>query len=1056
MMLLGTTIGALAQNTIEVTGTVVDNINEPLPGVSVSVKGVVGLGAITDIDGNYKIKVEEYKTLVFSYVGFQAQEMLIKPGMNRVDIKLEEEVTNAVDEVVVTGMGIQKKLTVTGAVTNVNMTDLKHYSTSNLTNTLAGNVPGIMAFQSSGQPGKNTSEFWIRGISTFGAGSSAYILVDGFEREKIDDLNIEDIEQFTILKDASATAIYGSKGANGVILITTKHGAAGKVNINAKVETSYNTRTITPEFVDGYTYANLINEARITRNYGVLYRQEELELIRMGLDPDLYPNVDWQDLLLKDGAWSKRANLNLSGGGETARYFVSASYNEDEGMYKTDGTLKDKYSTNANYKRWNYRMNVDVDVTPTTVLKLGVSGDLTTRNSPGLGDDKVWGQLFGYNSLFSPILYSNGYVPSIGAIVSGTQNINGVVIEERSVNLNYVNPWASSTQTGYNTEWNNNLQSNVTLEQDLSFITKGLRFTGRFGYDTYNSNAIHHVRMPALYEVDQRDPETGELKFNKVMNEKTMTQSSSNSGERREFLDLLLHWDRQFFQAHQFGVNVKFTQDQKISTQNLGSDIKNSVSRKNQGLAAQATYNYKSRYFFDYNFGYNGSENFSDGHRWGFFPAWSVAWNIGEEPFVQKMAPWLDMFKVRFSHGKVGNDNTDDRFPYLYLINNSGVTGTQYNWGEGGSTNAYSGIRYRQLASNGVTWEVARKDDLGIDLVLFKNKFSLTVDYFSESRSGIYMARQYMPLMTGLEFWYDGGWNYVKANVGKTETKGFDGNFKFEDRFGDVNVTVRGNMTYSKGKIIDYDEENSVYPYQMNRGYRINQERGLIALGLFKDYDDIRNSPTQTFGTVQPGDIKYKDINGDGVVDRGDRVAIGATSRPNLIYGLGFSIAWKGFDFNLHFQGAGKSTFPISGKCVYAFSDNQWGNIFKGMLEDRWVDYDTAMHLQELGLNVQPNENPNASYPRLSYGGNSNNYQNSTFWLRDGSYLRLKNLDFGYTLPKSIVNKFHFNNVRIFVTGTNLFFVSKKFSTWDPESLQPSGEAYPITKAVTAGIQVNL
>lgn len=1057
MMVLGTTIGALAQNTIEVTGTVTDNLNEPLPGVSVSVKGVVGLGTITDIDGNYKIKVEEYKSLVFSYVGFQTQEVLVKSGMNRVDISMQEEVTNAVDEVVVTGMGIQKKLTVTGAVTNVNMTDLKHYSTSNLTNTLAGNVPGIMAFQSSGQPGKNTSEFWIRGISTFGAGASAYILVDGFERENIDDLNIEDIEQFTVLKDASATAIYGSKGANGVILITTKHGAAGKVNINAKVETSYNTRTITPEFVDGYTYANLINEARITRNYGVLYRQEELELIRLGLDPDLYPNVDWQNLLLKDGAWSRRANLNISGGGETARYFVSASYNEDEGMYKTDGTLKDKYDTNANYKRWNYRMNVDVDVTPTTVLKLGVSGDLTTRNSPGLGDDRVWGQLFGYNALFSPILYSNGYVPSIGAIVSGTQNVNGVEIESNSVDLNYVNPWASSTQTGYNTEWNNNLQSNVTLEQDLSFITKGLRFTGRFGYDTYNTNAIHHVRMPALYEVQQRDPETGELKFNKVMNEKTMTQSSSNSGERREFLDLLLHWDRQFFQAHQFAVNVKFTQDQKISTQNLGSDIKNSVSRKNQGLAAQATYNYKSRYFLDYNFGYNGSENFADGHRWGFFPAWSVAWNIGEEPWVQKMAPWLDMFKIRFSHGKVGNDNTGDRFPYLYMINNSGVTGTQYNWASvEGSLSSFSGMRYRQLASTGVTWEIARKNDLGVDLVLFNNKFSLTVDYFDESRSGIYMARKFLPQSTGLEFWDDGGMNYLKANVGKTETKGFDGNFKFEDRFGDVNLTVRGNMTYSKGKILDYDEENSVYPYQMSRGYRINQERGLIALGLFKDYDDIRNSPTQTFGTVQPGDIKYKDVNGDGVVDSGDRVAIGATSRPNLIYGLGFSIAYKGFDLNLHFQGAGKSTFPIYGKCVYAFSEGQWGNIFKGMLEDRWVDYDTAMQLQGLGVNVQPNEDPNAAYPRLSYGGNSNNYQNSTFWLRDGSYLRLKNLDFGYTLPKSIVNKVHFNNVRIFVTGTNLFFISKKFDTWDPESLQPRGEDYPITKAVTAGIQVNL
>ena len=1048
MMLLGTTVSALAQNTLEVSGTVVDNTGEPLVGVSVTVKDQPGLGAITNIDGEYRIKAQEYKTLVFSYVGFQSYETVVKSGNTTINVTLNEETVNAVDEVVVVGMGIQKKLTLTGAVSNVNMDDLKHYSSSNLTNTLAGNVPGIMAFQSSGQPGKNTSEFWIRGISTFGAGSSAYILVDGFERDNIDDINIEDIDNFTVLKDASATAIYGSKGANGVILITTKHGKAGKVKIDAKVETSYNTRTITPEFVDGPTYANLINEARITRNYGVLYRPEELELIRLGLDTDLYPNVDWQDLLLKDGAWSYRANLNLSGGGETARYFISASYNEDQGMYKTDETLRKKYDTNANYKRWNYRMNVDVDVTPTTVLKVGVAGNLTTRNSPGLGDDRVWGQLFGYNALFSPIMYTNGYIPSIGALVSETQNINGVEIESQSVNLNYVNPWASSTQTGYNTEWSNNLQSNVTLEQNLDFITKGLRFTGRFGYDTYNDNAIHHVRMPALYQVSQRNTETGELQFTKVMNEKTMTQSSSNSGSRREFLDLLLHWDRQFFDAHNLGVNVKFTQDQNISTQNLGTDIKNSISRKNQGLAAQATYNFKNRYFFDYNFGYNGSENFADGHRWGFFPAWSVAWNIGEEPLVQKAAPWLDMFKVRYSHGKVGNDNTGDRFPYLYTI--ADISGTQYNWSEtGASYYAYSGMHYTQLASTGVTWEVSRKDDLGIDLVLLNNKLSLTADYFYEKRTGIYMTRNYLPGILGLE-------SAPKGNVGATRTEGIDGNFKYEDRFGQIGLIVRGNMTYSKGKILEYDEENPVYAYQGQRGYRINQERGLIALGLFKDYDDIRNSPTQQFGTVQPGDIKYKDVNGDGVVDDGDRVAIGATSRPNLIYGLGFTITYKGFDLNMHFQGAGKSTFPIYGKCVYAFTEGQWGNIFKGMLDDRWVDYDTAIRLQDMGYNVQPNENPNATYPRLSYGENTNNYRNSTFWLRDGSYLRMKNIDFGYTLPKTLVNKFHFSNIRVYVTATNLFFLSKKFDTWDPESLQPRGEDYPITKAITGGIQISL
>ena len=1037
-LFLGVAVNALAQKELSISGTVTDATGEPLVGASVTVKDVAGLGAITNIDGQYKIKAKEYQTLVFSYVGFSTQEVVLKGDKSVINIKLEEDKANALDDVVVTAMGTQKKLTVTGAISNVEMGDLKHYSTSNLTNTLAGNVPGIMAFQSSGQPGKNTSEFWIRGMSTFGAGNSAYILVDGFERDNIDDINIEDIESFSVLKDASATAIYGSKGANGVILITTKHGKAGKVKINGKFETSYNTRTITPEFVDGTTYANYINEARITRNFGVLYQPVEIELIKNGLDPDMYPNVDWQDLLLKDGAMSYRANLNISGGGETARYYASMAYTEDEGMYKTDQTLRKDYNTNANYRRWNYRLNVDIDITKTTLLKLGVGGNLNKRNSPGLGDDKVWGQMFGYNALSEPFQYTNGYFPTKSETVFDP--------DEGNIQVNQLNPWVSSTQTGYNQNWENNIQTNVTLEQNLDFITKGLRFTGRFGFDTYNSNNISHLRMPALYNANKRDTETGEIEYKKIVDAVDMYQTSNNNGSRREFLDLLLHWDRQFFNAHRFAVNVKFTQDSNISTQNLGSDIKNSVSRKNMGLASQFTYNFKDRYFIDYNFGYNGSENFAKGHRWGYFPAWSVAWNVSEEPWVKKAAPWLDMFKIRYSDGKVGNDKMYDggtqiRFPYLYTLGE--VSGTQYNWSNANSASAYAygGIHYTALAARGVTWEEARKRDLGIDLVLFGQKFSLTADYFYEKRTGIYMKRNFLPGILGLE---SSPW----ANVGSTTSQGIDGNFKYEQRFGDVYLTVRGNMTYSKGKIHEYDEENNVYSYLNNRGYRINQVRGLIAEGLFKDYDDIRNSPTQQFGTVQPGDIKYKDVNGDGVVDSNDRVAIGATNRPNLIYGLGMSIAYKGFDVNLHFQGAGKSNFMLTGKCVFAFSEGQWGNIFKGMLDDRWISRDIS--------GTAATENPNASYPRLSYGGNNNNQQESTFWLRDGRYLRLKNLDIGYTLPKTLVSKMHFSNIRFYISGSNLFFISKKFSTWDPESLQTRGEDYPITKAITAGVQVDL
>ena len=1010
---------ALAQEQLNISGTVTDAAGEALIGVSVTVKDAKGLGTITNIDGKYNIKIQQYHTLVFSYIGYKPVNVLVKGDKKIIDVQMSEEKTNAIDEVVVTGLGTQKKLTVTGAITNVDVSQMKQFPSSNFTNALAGNVPGIIAMQSSGQPGKSTSRFWVRGISTFGASASAMILVDGFERNNIDDLNIEDIESFSVLKDASATAIYGSKGANGVILITTKHGKAGKININVKGEASYNTRTITPKFIDAPTYANLLNEARVTRNLAPQYQPEELALIRSGLDPDFYPNVDWSKLLLKNGAMSYRADLSMSGGGNTARYFVSLSYVEDQGMYNTDETLRKKYDTNANYKRWNYRMNVDIDVTPTTIVKLGVSGNLNKRNSPGLGDQYLWSELFGFNALSSPVLYSNGYVPAYGN------------------NVHQMNPWVSSTRTGYNEEWDNNIQTNVTVDQKLDFITKGLSFTGRFGYDTYNSNHIYYRLQPAMYRANSRDSQ-GNIIWDKLFGETSMSQTSGGDGSRHEFLEALLRWDRTFDKLHNFSAVSRFTQDERIQTRNIGTDIKNSVSKRNQGLAGQLTYNYALRYFIDFNFGYNGSENFADHHRYGFFPAFSLAWNVAEEPLVKKALPWLNMFKLRYSWGKVGNDNMG-RFPYLYTLDYTPNIG--YNWGSNLSSGTIPGIHYTQMASPNVTWEVARKTDFGFDFVAFDNKFSLTMDYFHEKRTGIFIQRMFLPDITGLE-------SYPWANVGAVKSQGFDGNFQYKDHIGEINWTVRGNITYSKNTILERDEENNVYAYQYGKGYRVNQQRGLIALGLFRDYDDIRNSPKQSWGTVQPGDIKYKDVNGDGIVDDGDRVAIGATDTPSLIYGLGASVSWRGFDLNLHFQGAGKYTFLINSGAVNAFRDGRWGNILQGITDNRWISSDIS--------GTKETENPNAPYPRLSYGYNLNNQQSSSFWLRNGRFLRLKNLDIGYTLPKPMVNTIHLESVRIYISGQNLITWSP-FKLWDPElDSRQRGQIYPITRSLTAGIQISL
>lgn len=1007
---------AFAQNkTIKVSGTVTDEQNQPLIGVNVTIQGVTGFGTTTDVDGKYTIEMEPYNRLVFSYIGFVEQEILIKEQTKQ-NVVLKEDDATSLDEVIITGTGVQKKLTVTGAVTQISMDDIASTSTSNLTNMLAGNVPGVMAMQSSGQPGQNTSEFWVRGISTFGAGSSALVLVDGFPRD-LNEISIEDIESFTVLKDASTTAIYGSKGANGVILITTKKGKAGKVNVDAKFEAAYNTRTMTPEFADGYSYASMMNEALITRNQEPEYSPEELEILKLGLDPDLYPNVDWQDLLLRNGAMTYRGSLNLSGGGNTARYFISGSYLNEQGMYKVDENIKKDYDTNANSQLYNYRMNVDVDITKTTLVKVGVSGSLRKMNEPGRAIN-VWEALMRQNPIEIPAMYSDGRFPTRGVDAD-------------------TNPWVLTTQTGYNETWNNKIQTNITLEQKLDFITKGLSFVGRFGYDTNNGSNIRRMKMPELYKANKQRNDAGELVFNRIAAEQKMSQESGSSGSRYEYLEAELHYNRGF-KDHNIGATLKYNQNSSISTVGIGGDIINGIARRNQGLAGRVSYNWKNRYFADFNFGYNGSENFAKGHQFGFFPAMSAAWNVAEEGFIRNNAKWINMFKIRYSYGKVGNDNLGARFPYLYTI--AGVD-RGYQWADLGYNKSYTGLAYTSLANNNVTWEIATKHDLGIDLALFNDKFSLTVDYFNEYREGIYMTRNYVSYMVGLNGLAP------TANVGKVSSEGFDGNFHFNQKLGEWDLTLRGNITYSKNTIEDRDEENAYYKYQLQKGYRVNQARGLIAAGMFSDYEEIRNYPTQQFGEVMPGDLKYKDVNGDGIVDGGDVVAIGATERPNLIYGVGLSARWKSFDFNIHFQGAGKSSYCIQGPSVYAFSQKEIGNILPDLVDGRWIDSTIS--------GTEATMNPNASYPRLSYGGNSNNYRASTFWLRNGSYLRLKTLEIGYNLPQKWVNKIYSKNIRLFFIGTNLLTFSE-FKLWDPEMGSTTGAHYPLAKTFSFGFNISM
>jgi TonB-linked SusC/RagA family outer membrane protein len=1013
LLVVGACCAVHAQETILVSGTVADATNNPLVGVSVSIKDKIGGGTMTDNKGQYKVRTEPYSTLIFSYVGYISQEVKIG-NKTLLNISLKPADSNALSQVIVTAAGPQKKISVVGAITSVNIDELRT-PTANITNGLGGNVPGIVAMQNSGEPGNNQSEFWIRGISTFGANQSALVLVDGFERP-FNEINIEDIQSFSVLKDASATAIYGSRGANGVVLITTKKGKAGKVNFDGKVEYGYLTRTRTPKFVDGYTYAQLVNEAKITRNQEPLYTPNELEIIKEGLDPDLYPNVDWQNKMLKKGANIYRAAINLSGGASIARYFVSASYVDEGGMYKTDQALKD-YKTNAHLSRWNYRVNYDLDVSKTTTLALGVSGFLEKQNFPGLNNLNIWYSLIGQSPVSIPFMYSNGLVPAYG---TGSQT----------------NPWVLATQTGYREHWENKTESNVTLNQRLDMITRGLRFTARLAFDGNSLNDINRIKWPEQYSTERRRDRNGNLIMHRVSTESLMHQETSSYGERVYQADAEFGYSRTFADKHNVeGLLKSFVREQR-QTQNLGTDIKNGLPRRNLSVAGRAMYGYRNRYLMEFNFGYTGSENFKKGHQFGFFPAIAVGWNVAEEKFIKEKMNWLNLFKIRYSIGEVGNDNFGDlRFAYLSTI----ASGGSYNFGEPVSPNSYTGLYYTQVASDELTWEVARKQNLGFDINILQNVFSLTFDIFQERRRNIYMQRSQLPATVGIS-------SQPWANVGEMDNRGIDGNFGLRQRLGRIHFTLRGNITYYKNRILERDEQANAYSYLLQKGFRAEQTRGLIALGLFKDYEEIRNSPKQTYGTYMPGDIKYKDVNGDGLINDDDVVPIGASWRPALEYGMGLSASWNQLDVNVHFQGAGRNSYFLNGPTVYPFVEGAWGNILTEVTDpgSRWISKDLA-------TDKATAENPRAKYPRLSYGGNANNYRPSTFWMRNGAYLRFKTLDIGYAVPARIAAKMRVTSLRIYLLAQNLG-VWDNVKVWDPEMASSDGTRYPLPKTVTLGM----
>lgn len=1015
MLLVPQSLQAQEDKKLIIKGVVEDALG-PIIGASVVAKNQPGVGAITDLDGRFSLKVGAYDVLQITFVGYQPVEIPVLSIKDKNNLKvIMKEDNQTIDEVVVTASGVQKKKTLTGAITNVELKQLNAPG-ANLSNSLAGVVPGIIAMQSSGEPGENMSQFWIRGMSTFGAKSGALILVDGVERS-FNEIPVEDIESFSVLKDASATAIYGQRGANGVVLITTKRGEKGKVKINVKAGFDWNTPVKVPEYASGYDWARLANEALVGRYENPLYTNEELDIIQHGLDPDFYPNIDWRDLMLKKGAPSYYANISFSGGSDNVRYFVTGRYTGENGRYRTSSS-ENKYNTNSTYERWNYRANVDMNLTRTTVLSVGVGGWLVNRTSPSSSSGDIWQSFASYTPVTAPRKWSTGQWP----IVSGMTT-----------------PEYQMTQTGYRTIWENKMETNVGLEQDLSFITKGLKFNGVFAFDTYNKNTIVREKGEELWSAESLRDGNGNLVLKREANAKAMSQAKTVEGDKRYYLQASLDYSRLFAEKHRVGAFAMVYQQETSDVNFAEDDLMASIPHRTLAYSGRFTYAYKDKYLTEFNWGYTGSENFEKGKQFGFFPAVSVGWLLSEEPFIKKMMPWMDQFKIRASYGEVGNDEiAGRRFPYITLVN---TDDNAYSFGEF-TNNSAQGYRIKTMGTPYLTWEVAKKYDVGVDFSFFNSKITGTIDWFLDKRDDIFMKRNQMPLTTGLAD------QTPMANVGKMKSYGWDGNIAYTQRIGQVNLQLRANFTYQTTDVIDRDEAANELWYKMEKGFQLNQSRGLIALGLFKDQEDIDRSPSQVAlsnKTILPGDIKYKDVNGDGVITDDDKVPLGYRETPGLQYGLGLSANWKNWGINMLFQGTGKCDFFVGGSGPHAFHDGKRGNILQVMVDgNRWIPKEIS--------GTEATEDPNADWPRLTYTNNNNNNCKSTYWLKERKYLRLRNLEITYDLPQMWTRKFLVSNMRIGFIGQNLFTWAP-FKWWDPEGTNESGSSYPINRTYSCYIQ---
>ena len=1030
LALILSTVAAVAQ-TKTVKGVIYEEeTGEPMPGATVSVEGSTR-GVMTDLDGSFELTgVKPTDKLKFECLGKETQVLQVGTMTNFV-VKLKNA-ANELDEVTVVAFGKQRKESVIGSISTVDVKTLKVPS-SNLTTALAGNVAGVIAYQRTGEPGQDNADFFVRGITTFGANTSPLILIDNIELTSTDlaRLQPDDIESFSIMKDATATALYGARGANGVIFVTTKRGQEGPAKIFARVETSISAPTDVVELADPVTYMKSYNEAISTRDPlgELMYTYDKIEQTgKPGANRLIYPANDWYDMLFKDFATSYRANVSARGGGKVATYYVSGAYTEDTGVLKVD--KRNSFNNNIDDKNYTLRSNVDINVTPTTKLAVRLTGNFRDYQGPLNGGSDVYRQVMHSD----PVLFP-AYYPVDDEHV-GIQHIMFGNYEDGS----YINPYANLVK-GYKNYQRSQMIAAVQLEQDLKFITKGLSFMTLFNLTRLSEFTVNRQFNPYWYRLDRYDSYTGEYHVNRINENGTDYLTYSESGKTVKntmYSETRLNYNRSFGKHDVTGLLV-FTASESL-TANAGS-LQLSLPSRNAGLSGRFTYGYDKRYFVEYNFGYNGSERFHKSHRWGFFPSAGLAWMMSNEKWFKPLTKVVSNLKLRYSYGLVGNDNigsSSNRFYYLseMSMNNSGLGAS---FGETRNV-SYNGIGVVRYANEAITWEKSYKSNYALELGLFK-KLDIIAEYFTEHRTDIFMQRADIPNTMGLQA-------AVYGNIGQARSKGIDIQADYKQAWASgLWASARANFTYSTGKYDVYEEPTYPESYRQHAGRSIRQTWGYIAERLFVDDEDAANSPSQAaFGSQYGGgDIKYTDVNGDGVITNADMVPIGYPTPPEIIYGFGVSLGPKGFDFSVFFQGLGRESFWIDATSAYSTKYNKYGTapfVNNGQLLKAYSD----SHWSEDNRDIY------ALYPRYSAYENHNNTQVSTWWMRDGSFVRLKQMEFGYTLPQKLTNKIHIDNLRVYFQGNNLLCWSK-FKLWDPE-LAGEGFNYPIQRTFNIGVNV--